>query len=70
MQRCADFSGGFGEELTDIGASRGKEGCYEEVPVGGDAVAVALGDPLDDPMRAEEAEIPARLRGGTSLVFL
>ncbi len=70
VERCDDFSGGFGEELADIGTACGKEGGHEEVSVGGDAVAMTVGHLLNDPMRAEDTEIPARLCGGTSLVLL
>ena len=65
-----EAQGGFGEELADIGTACGKEGGHEEVSVGGDAVAMTVGHLLNDPMRAEETEIPARLCGGTSLVLL
>jgi hypothetical protein len=56
------------EEILDVGATGGLEGGGEEHAVRSEAVAVALGDLLDDAVGAKKAELPADLGGQASPV--
>ena len=54
---------GGADELAERGLTDGEEGGGQELALGGELVAVGLGNLLDDTVGAEQAQLPAD-RGG------